>query len=72
MSPTISDRVTKIEAALCLNSESESITNRVSRIERYILRQEGMAFALKVILGFVLGDSGLLVIVAYWVASGRH
>jgi hypothetical protein len=62
----------KIETALNLNSERESVPARVERIERYIAKTEGMVLAVKVMLGLVVGDSGLAMLAIYWIASGRH
>ena len=61
----------KIETALSLNSERESVPARVERIERYIAKTEGMVLAVKVMLGLVVGDSGLAALAIYWIASGR-
>ena len=62
----------KIETALNLNSERESVPARVERIERYIAKTGGMVLAVKVMLGLVVGDSGLAMLAIYWIASGRH
>ena len=62
----------KIETALNLNSERESVPARVERIERYIAKTEGMVLVVKVMLGLVVGDSGLAMLAIYWIASGRH
>jgi hypothetical protein len=62
----LTERVQRIEDALCLNEGPESLPKRVQRIEQYVFTWKMLLNLGKLLLGFVVANTALLV----WIATG--